>query len=87
MAESNNNDHLVKSDDSQHPANLIPELCKKFWSLGWVTGTGGGASIRDEYATFNIELESIHLTIYSDLVYLAPSGVQKELMKPGTTFS
>ncbi|KAH6666580.1 Methylthioribulose-1-phosphate dehydratase [Halenospora varia] len=59
-----NNDHLIRSSDSQHPANLIPELCRKFWTLGWVTGTGGGASIRD-----------------NDLVYLAPSGVQKELMK------
>jgi len=45
---SDNNDHLVKSDDSEHPANLIPALCKKFWHLGWVTGTGGGASIREE---------------------------------------
>ncbi|RDW64152.1 methylthioribulose-1-phosphate dehydratase [Coleophoma crateriformis] len=60
-----NNDHLIRSEDSQHPANLIPELCKKFWYLGWVTGTGGGTSIRDD-----------------DLVYLAPSGVQKELMRP-----
>ncbi|KAF4638018.1 hypothetical protein G7Y89_g70 [Cudoniella acicularis] len=59
-----NNDHLIRSSDSQHPANLIPELCRKFWTLGWVTGTGGGTSIRD-----------------NDLVYLAPSGVQKELMK------
>ncbi|KAG9230216.1 putative Methylthioribulose-1-phosphate dehydratase [Amylocarpus encephaloides] len=58
------NHHLIRSDDRQHPANLIPELCRKFWSLGWVTGTGGGTSIRDD-----------------DLVYLAPSGVQKELMK------
>ncbi|KAH9221489.1 class II aldolase/adducin N-terminal [Leptodontidium sp. 2 PMI_412] len=62
---TDNNDHLIKSNDPKHPANLIPELCKKFWGLGWVTGTGGGASIRDE-----------------DLVYLAPSGVQKEMMKP-----
>ncbi|KHJ30536.1 putative methylthioribulose-1-phosphate dehydratase [Erysiphe necator] len=60
-----NNDHLVRSSDDQHPANLIPELCRKFWTLGWVTGTGGGASIRKD-----------------DLVYLAPSGVQKELMRP-----
>jgi methylthioribulose-1-phosphate dehydratase len=45
----NNNDHLVQSDDPNHPANLIPSLCAKFWTLGWVTGTGGGASIRDEY--------------------------------------
>ncbi|KAH8603071.1 Methylthioribulose-1-phosphate dehydratase [Bisporella sp. PMI_857] len=62
---NNNNDHLIHSSDSQHPANLIPELCRKFWTLGWVTGTGGGTSIRAD-----------------DLVYLAPSGVQKELMKP-----
>lgn len=57
-------DHLVTSQDPNHPANLIPSLCAKFWTLGWVTGTGGGASIRDD-----------------DLVYIAPSGVQKELMK------
>lgn len=44
---NNNNDHLVQSDDPDHPANLIPSLCAKFWTLGWVTGTGGGASIRD----------------------------------------
>jgi hypothetical protein len=28
------------------PANLIPELCRGFYHLGWVTGTGGGISIR-----------------------------------------
>ncbi|OIW34391.1 Methylthioribulose-1-phosphate dehydratase [Coniochaeta ligniaria NRRL 30616] len=55
---------LVTSPDPSHPANLIPSLCAKFWHLGWVTGTGGGCSIRDD-----------------DLVYIAPSGVQKELMK------
>ncbi|KAI1499671.1 methylthioribulose-1-phosphate dehydratase [Biscogniauxia marginata] len=59
-----NPDHHITSDDQDHPANLIPSLCAKFWNLGWVTGTGGGCSIRD-----------------GDKVYLAPSGVQKELMK------
>ncbi|CAJ2513310.1 Uu.00g014290.m01.CDS01 [Anthostomella pinea] len=63
-AERGNNDHLVTSDSHAHPANLIPSLCAKFWTLGWVTGTGGGCSIRD-----------------GDLVYIAPSGVQKELMQ------
>ncbi|CAG8572060.1 8353_t:CDS:2 [Acaulospora morrowiae] len=58
-------DHLVLSNDPSHPANLIPELCKLFYNLGWVTGTGGGISIRKD-----------------DLVYIAPSGVQKERMKP-----
>lgn len=66
---SANNDHLVTSPDPSHPANLIPSLCAKFWHLGWVTGTGGGCSIRDD-----------------DLVYLAPSGVQKELMKPSDLY-
>ncbi len=40
--------HLVRSDNPDHPANLIPALCAKFWTLGWVTGTGGGCSIREE---------------------------------------
>ncbi|XWW92284.1 hypothetical protein V2A60_000207 [Cordyceps javanica] len=61
---ANEADKLITSDDQDHPANLIPSLCAKFWTLGWVTGTGGGCSIRDD-----------------DLVYIAPSGVQKELMK------
>jgi methylthioribulose-1-phosphate dehydratase len=62
-------DHLVQSSDPNHPANLIPSLCAKFWHLGWVTGTGGGCSIRDD-----------------DHVYIAPSGVQKELMKPSDLY-
>jgi len=64
-----NPDQLVTSNDPDHPANLIPSLCAKFWNLGWVTGTGGGCSIRDD-----------------DLVYIAPSGVQKELMKPADIY-
>ncbi|KAJ1964287.1 Methylthioribulose-1-phosphate dehydratase [Dipsacomyces acuminosporus] len=38
---------MVVSSDKHHPANLIPELCQLFYTLGWVTGTGGGISIRD----------------------------------------
>ncbi|OAA73275.1 Class II aldolase/adducin [Cordyceps fumosorosea ARSEF 2679] len=66
---ANDADKLVTSNDPEHPANLIPALCAKFWTLGWVTGTGGGCSIRDD-----------------DLVYIAPSGVQKELMKPSDMY-
>ncbi|CAF1358813.1 unnamed protein product [Didymodactylos carnosus] len=47
-----------------HPRKLIPELCRLFYSLGWVTGTGGGISLK-----------------YNDLIYLAPSGVQKERLQ------
>ncbi|KAI8997673.1 methylthioribulose-1-phosphate dehydratase [Pilobolus umbonatus] len=44
---STNKDALCISKDPNHPANLIPELCNLFYSLGWVTGTGGGMSIRE----------------------------------------
>lgn len=47
-SETGNNEHLVLSENPSHPANLIPSLCAKFWTLGWVTGTGGGCSIREE---------------------------------------
>lgn len=63
------NDELVISEDPLHPANLICELCRNFYDNGWVTGTGGGISIRDD-----------------NLIYLAPSGVQKERMKPENIF-
>ncbi|XP_022906556.2 methylthioribulose-1-phosphate dehydratase [Onthophagus taurus] len=55
--------------NSEHPRNLIPELCRQFYDLGWVTGTGGGISIK-----------------YDDKIYIAPSGVQKERIKPDDLF-
>lgn len=33
-------------EGEQDPRQLIPELCKLFYGLGWVTGSGGGISIR-----------------------------------------
>eukprot|EP00164_Ancoracysta_twista_P007857 GFYU01011245.1.p1 GENE.GFYU01011245.1~~GFYU01011245.1.p1 ORF type:complete len:273 (-),score=99.06 GFYU01011245.1:115-858(-) len=32
--------------DEEHPRKLIPALCKQFYHLGWVTGTGGGISMK-----------------------------------------
>ena len=60
---------LVHSSDPLHPANHICSLCRKFYHHGWVTGTGGGVSIRRD-----------------DHIYIAPSGVQKELMQPTDMF-
>lgn len=37
---------LVISEDPHHPANVICELCRLFYGQNWVTGTGGGMSIR-----------------------------------------
>lgn len=44
VEKKDNNDHLVQSSDPDHPANMIPDLCRKFYNWGWVTGTGGGVS-------------------------------------------
>lgn len=67
--EPTNADVLVQSSDPLHPANHICDLCAQFYRLGWVTGTGGGVSIK-----------------HGSHVYIAPSGVQKELMKPTDMF-
>ena len=38
MAEADDkNDLWVFSDDPEYPANLICELCRKFYRLGWVS--------------------------------------------------
>lgn len=57
----------------QHPATLICELCRLFYNNNWVTGTGGGISIRDVDGNPNI-------------VYIAPSGIQKERLHPDEMF-
>lgn len=48
---------------------LICELCRQFYDLGWVSGTGGGISIRG-----------------AEGIYIAPSGVQKERLRPEDIF-
>ncbi|XP_032373768.1 methylthioribulose-1-phosphate dehydratase isoform X1 [Etheostoma spectabile] len=35
-----------EKQEKEHPRVLIPELCRLFYQLGWVTGTGGGISLR-----------------------------------------
>ncbi|MCB9703316.1 MAG: methylthioribulose 1-phosphate dehydratase [Myxococcales bacterium] len=49
--------------------DLICELCRLFYQLGWVSGTGGGISIRGPEG-----------------IYIAPSGVQKERLRPEDIF-
>lgn len=49
---------------------LICELARSFYDLGWVSGTGGGICVRD-----------------GDRVVVAPSGVQKERMRPEQMFA
>ncbi|XP_068615985.1 methylthioribulose-1-phosphate dehydratase isoform X1 [Brachionichthys hirsutus] len=40
------NEEAAKKQEEEHPRVLIPELCRLFYQLGWVTGTGGGISVR-----------------------------------------
>ncbi|XP_055371232.1 probable methylthioribulose-1-phosphate dehydratase [Condylostylus longicornis] len=37
---------IYKDLPEEHPRKLIPDLCRQFYNLGWVTGTGGGISIK-----------------------------------------
>ncbi len=48
---------------------LICELGRSFYALGWVSGTGGGISLR-----------------VNDRIVMAPSGVQKERLRPQDIF-
>lgn len=41
-------DYYDKNYSKEHPRNLIPQLCRQFYDLQWVTGTGGGISIKYE---------------------------------------
>jgi methylthioribulose-1-phosphate dehydratase len=47
------------------PRDIIVELCRQLYGMGWVSGTGGGISIRRD-----------------GRVYMVPSGVQKERLRP-----
>ena len=62
-------DGTSQSPASEGPRELIVQLCQQFYTQGWVSGTGGGLSIRE-----------------GGRVYMAPSGVQKERLRPEELF-
>lgn len=59
----------MPAERSESIPALICELCRQFYALGWVSGTGGGISIRG-----------------AEGIYIAPSGVQKERLRPEDIF-
>jgi len=66
---------MLPSDTQKYPSveearSLVAELCRHFYKQGWVSGTGGGISLRAE----------------GGRVVMAPSGVQKERMQPHDMF-
>ncbi|KAL9444069.1 hypothetical protein AB3S75_017281 [Citrus x aurantiifolia] len=52
---------------------LISELCRQFYTLGWVSGTGGSITVK-------VHDDSIPKP--QQLILMSPSGVQKERMEP-----
>ncbi|KAK9887912.1 hypothetical protein WA026_000215 [Henosepilachna vigintioctopunctata] len=69
--------------EEEHPRNLIPELCRQFYQLGWVTGTGGGISIKDGnkiyIAPSGVQKERI---LPNDMFVQDINGVDIELPPP-----
>lgn len=80
-----------QANTKEHPSVLIPELCRLFYGLGWVTGTGGGISIKQGlvhfilFIYFNASLWYVEYC-HRDEIYIAPSGVQKERMTADDLF-
>ncbi|PKI37645.1 hypothetical protein CRG98_041938, partial [Punica granatum] len=52
---------------------LISDLCRQFYTLGWVSGTGGSITIK-------VHDDSVPKP--DQLIVMSPSGVQKERMLP-----
>lgn len=67
MAELRDGDALLR--EGTRTREVICELARRFYALGWVSGTGGGISLKQ-----------------GEHIYMAPSGVQKELLAPQDLF-
>ena len=57
-------DELLRNNDN--PRGILCALLRRFHALGWVSGTGGGISLREGSE--------------GGRILIAPSGVQKELI-------
>ncbi|XP_044474039.1 probable bifunctional methylthioribulose-1-phosphate dehydratase/enolase-phosphatase E1 [Mangifera indica] len=56
---------------------LISELCRQFYTLGWVSGTGGSITIK---------VHDNSIPKPQQLILMSPSGVQKERMQPADMY-
>ncbi|KAF2283187.1 hypothetical protein GH714_043517 [Hevea brasiliensis] len=53
--------------------SLVAELCRQFYTMGWVSGTGGSVTVK-------VHDDSVPRP--HQLIVMSPSGVQKERMVP-----
>ncbi|KAI4333656.1 hypothetical protein L6164_018436 [Bauhinia variegata] len=63
----------LESKAVKETKTLVSELCRQFYTLGWVSGTGGSITIK-------VHDDSIPKS--EQLIIMSPSGVQKERMEP-----
>ncbi|XP_068640113.1 probable bifunctional methylthioribulose-1-phosphate dehydratase/enolase-phosphatase E1 1 isoform X2 [Aristolochia californica] len=63
----------VESKPVKDTRGLVSELCRHFYTLGWVSGTGGSITIK-------VHDDSIPKS--QQIIVMSPSGVQKERMVP-----
>ncbi|CAN8252789.1 unnamed protein product [Cochlearia groenlandica] len=63
----------LESKEMKETSSLVTELCRHFYTQGWVSGTGGSITIK-------VHDDSIPKP--NQLIVMSPSGVQKERMQP-----
>ncbi|CAK9212093.1 unnamed protein product [Sphagnum troendelagicum] len=64
---------LEEQEGVREAMQLAAELCKHFYSQGWVSGTGGSITLK---------VHNPLVPLSERLIVMAPSGVQKERMLP-----
>ncbi|XP_057955991.1 probable bifunctional methylthioribulose-1-phosphate dehydratase/enolase-phosphatase E1 2 isoform X3 [Malania oleifera] len=63
----------LESQNVRDTRALVADLCRHFYSLGWLSGTGGSITVK-------VHDDSIPKSC--QLIVMSPSGVQKERMVP-----
>ncbi|KAL0682189.1 hypothetical protein Bca4012_049036 [Brassica carinata] len=63
----------LESGEVKETSSLVTELCRHFYTQGWVSGTGGSITIKVHDAS---------IPKPDQLIVMSPSGVQKERMQP-----
>lgn len=70
-SESTTSQAYLSSEPVNTAKSLVSELCRHFYTLGWVSGTGGSITIK---------VHDEHVPKSQQLIVMSPSGVQKERM-------
>ncbi|RID40867.1 hypothetical protein BRARA_J00876 [Brassica rapa] len=63
----------LEGKEVKETSSLVTELCRHFYTQGWVSGTGGSITMKVHDAS---------IPKPDQLIIMSPSGVQKERMQP-----